>query len=843
MIRTALISAWSHRRRLVSTTFAIVLGVAFLTGTLVIRDSAKAGFATAFGQANAGVDALVRNADDLAGPDAPRAPIDASIAERIATVEGVAVTAPTVSGTAQIVGSDGEPLGGDGPPTLGANWITVPSLNGYHLAEGRAPTGAGEVVIDARSARDGHLRVGSHTTVLTPAPVPVTVVGIARFAGADSIGSTTLVAFTLPEAQRLLLHEQTEVTGVLVGAEPGTTPDELVRRIGHVLPAGTEAVTGAAVTAEQEAAVQSDFLGFFTTALLAFALIALLVAAFSIFNTFGVLGAQRSRESALLRSIGASRAQVLQAGLVEAAAIAAVGTALGIVAGVGIGAGLRALIGADGLGMPIDALVVSTTTVWSSLLVGFGVTVGAATVPALRAARVAPIAALRATATDRKGPSRARTCAGGLLLAAGVALVATATGGDAVLARAGVGALCLVVALVALGPSVAPIAARAMDAVVGRQSVAGDLAWRNAARSPRRTAATATALLVGVSVVSLFTVFASSIEASMRQAMDLGFTGDLMIVPPGGGGAGLDPALAVGLADTPGVGAVAALSFPDVRLDGATTEATATDLDALGSVTDIDVTAGDAQHPAADAFGASTKLADARGWHVGDRVTASFGDGRSETLRLAYLYGDRTLMGDVVIPATVADRHVSQSDVQLIALRYAEGADPVTTRRAVTALTAGHGKPEVQDRDEFVAAQSAQVEVLLRIVYALLVVAIGIAGMGIANTLSLAIHERTRELGLLRAVGLSRRQVRAMIRRESVIVASFGTVGGIGLGVFLGWAMIRALAASEGFGTFALPVVPLVVIVLLGASLGVLAALRPARRAARLDVLTAIATD
>jgi putative ABC transport system permease protein len=380
-----------------------------------------------------------------------------------------------------------------------------------------------------------------------------------------------------------------------------------------------------------------------------------------------------------------------------------------------------------------------------------------------------------------------------------------------------------------------------MGAVVGRRGVPGDLAWRNAARTPRRTAATATALLVGVSVVSLFTVFASSIEASMHQAMDREFTGDLMIVP--GGGAGLDPGLAAGLADTPGVGAVAPLSFPNVRLDGATTEVTATDLDALGSVTDIDVTAGDARRPAADAFGASTKLADARGWHVGDRVTASFGDGRSETLRLAYLYGDRTLMGDVVVPATIADRHVSQPDVQLIALRYAEGADPVTTRQAVTALAAGAGGPEVQDRDEFVAAQSAQVEVLLRIVYALLVVAIGIAGMGIANTLSLAIHERTRELGLLRAVGLSRRQVRAMIRRESVIVASFGTVGGIGLGVFLGWAMIRALATSEGFGTFALPVVPLVVIVLLGASIGLLAALRPARRAARLDVLDAIATD
>ncbi|HET8930362.1 MAG TPA: FtsX-like permease family protein [Acidimicrobiales bacterium] len=843
MIRTSLISAWSHRRRLASTTFAIVLGIAFLTGTLVLRDSATAGFSTAFASANAGIDALVRNADDLSSGDEPRAPIDVSIADEVAAVDGVAAVAPTVSGLAQILDSDGEPVGGNGPPTLGTNWVTDPALNGYHLTAGRAPAKPGEVVIDARSAREAHLDVGATTTVLAPGPVPVTVVGIAAFGDADSLGSTTLVAFTLPDAQRLLLRDPARVSGLLVAADSGVSQDELVRRLDRVVPAGTEAISGSALTAEQEADIQSDFLGFFTTALLVFAAIALLVAVFSIFNTFTVLSSQRSRESALLRAIGASRAQVISAGLVEALAVAAVGTALGIGTGVVIGLGLRSLLGADGLGMPIDGLVVSAATVGTAAATGVVVTVGAALLPALRAARIPPIAALRDAVTERLGVSRGRAIAGALLLAVGVAAVFGASNGDSVLALTGVGALSLLLAFLALGPFAAPAAARLAGLAVGRRGVAGDLAWRNAARNPRRTAGTAAALLVGVSVVSLFTVLGSSIKASMDTSLERGFRGDLVIVPPSGGGAGLDQAMASEMSEISGVSTVASLAFPTVRLDGSPTRVTATDLAAMSQVTDVDVRSGDAHRPGADAFAVSEEIADANDWNVGDRITASFADGISESVRLAYIYGDRTLLGDVVFPAAIADRHIAQHSVQLMAIRFTTGADDATTRQAVDAVAEASGDPQVQDREEFLATQSAQVDVLLTIVYALLVVAIGIAGMGIANTLSLSIHERTRELGLLRAVGVSRRQIKAMVRWESVIVATFGAVGGVGLGVFGGWAMMRALAASQGFGTFTLPVVPLTVILALGTALGVLAALRPARRAARLDVLAAIATD
>jgi putative ABC transport system permease protein len=843
MTHVSLISAWSHRRRLASTTFAIVLGIAFLTASLVLRDTVTAGFSTTFTAANSGTDAVVRNADDLGAADEPRAPIDASLQSRIDVLDGVAATAASVSGPAQILGSDGTPIGGNGPPTLGANWITVPALTGYRIANGRAPVGPGEVVIDARSAKTGHLQVGSRTTVLAPTPTAVTVVGIARFGDADSLGGATLVAFTLPEAQRLLLHDPTKVTSILVAADAGTSASGVVQRLDRALPDGTEAITGAALTAEQQDAVQGEFVGFFTTALLAFAVVALLVAAFSIFNTFTVLAAQRSRESALLRAIGASRAQVLGAGLIEALLVAIAGATVGIGAGVLIGLGLRPLLGSEGLGLPLGALIVSVSTVLTALATGTIVTVGAAMVPAVRASRIAPIAALRASEVDGGRPSRWRALAAGVLLVGSAVLVLTATNGEAAMSRAAIGAFGLVIALVLLGPFAAPLAAAALGAPLRRRGVAGDLARRNAGRNPRRTAGTAAALLVGVSVVSLFTVFGSSVKASMDTALRKGFSGDLVIVPRSAGGAGLSPAMTDRLAEVPQVGSVAALSFPRVRLDGAASEVTSTDLGELAEVTSIDVRSGSTRRLGDGDFGASTKRAALRGWRVGDRVTASFADGRSTTLRLAFTYGDRTLLGDVVFPAAVAGQHVAQQTTEVVLVRFAAGADPTSARRAVTAVSGGFGHPRVQNRQQFLDAQGAQVDVLLRVIYALLGVAILIAGMGIANTLSLSIHERTRELGLLRAIGQSRRQLRAMVRWESVIVATFGAVGGVGLGIFLGWGMIRALAASEGFGTFALPVVPLAVIVLLGAGLGVLAAVRPARRAARLDVLAAIATD
>lgn len=327
MWSTAFRISWAHKRRLAGTTLAVVLGVTFLMGTLVLSDTARAGFEVAFGEANAGTDAVVRSSSMLTGGEQRMAlPLDTSVVDVTRGVDGVARVAPSVEGPVQILGADGEPLGGSGPPTLGAAWIPDQDLTGWDLAEGRPPARPGEVVIDRGSAKAGDLAVGANTTVLTPAPVPVTVVGIATFGDTDSLGGATFTAFSFGEAQRLLLGGRAQVTGVVVAARDGVDQDELVARLSGVLPPGAEAISGDELIAEQRADIESDFLGFFETALLVFAAVALLVAGFSIFNTFSVLGAQRTRESALLRALGASRSQLLRTGLVEAGLVGLVGS-------------------------------------------------------------------------------------------------------------------------------------------------------------------------------------------------------------------------------------------------------------------------------------------------------------------------------------------------------------------------------------------------------------------------------------------------------------------------------------------------------------------------------------
>lgn len=844
VLRTALKGAWARKRRLLGTAAAVVLGVAFLTATLVLGDSARAGFETSFTEANAGTDAVVRSATSVDGADGPiTAPIDAAIVDTVAAVDGVATVAPSVAGFAQIVGADGDPLGGQGPPTLGANWVEDPALNGYDLAEGRVPEGPGEVVIDRASAEAGGLAVGDRTTVLAPTPEPVTVVGIATFGDRDSLGGVTLAAFTLDEAQRLLLGDQPKVTAVVVAGEEGVAQDELAGRIEAVLPGGVEAITGAELTAEQQATIESAFLGFFQTALTMFAAVALLVAAFSVVNTFAILVAQRTRESALLRAIGASRRQVLTAGLVEAAVVGLVGTVAGIAAGVAVAAGLQALMDAAGFGLPVDGLRLDANSVLVAGTVGMLVTMVGGVVPAVRASRVAPLAALRDVEVDDSGASRWRAVLGVVLGAAGVALVLSGTAAEGSVARAGLGALAVVTAVVVSGPVVARPVGSLLGAPLRFRGVAGDLARRNAVRNPRRTAASAAALLVGVGVVTLFTVFGASVSASIGEAVDRSFGGDLVIESTGWSSAGLGPDLLADVRGLPEVGAAAGLGFGAATMDGEDRQVGFADLPALADIADFDVVEGDMAAVGAGELAISADRAESDGWAVGDRVEVGFPDGTTEALTVAAVYDDRALGGDVLVPDEVWVPRAPQPAYALVLVGLADGVALADARDAVVGVTSRYGGPDVSDRDEFVASQAAEVDALLTVIYGLLAVAILIALMGIANTLSLSVHERTRELGLLRAVGQTRSQLRAMVRWESVVVATFGTVGGVAVGVFLGWGLVRTLAATEGLGTFVLPVGSLVTVVAAGAAVGVLAGLRPAWRAARLDVLAAVAAE
>jgi putative ABC transport system permease protein len=478
------------------------------------------------------------------------------------------------------------------------------------------------------------------------------------------------------------------------------------------------------------------------------------------------------------------------------------------------------------------------------VLVGIVVTLIASVAPAVKASRVAPLAALRDVAIDRSGSSRARAVLGVLVSGAGIAAVVAGTAGEGALGTTGLGAVALLVGVVLLGP----VVARPATAVLGlpltlrRKGTSGKLARQNAMRNPRRTAGTASALMVGVAVVSLFTVFAASIKQSMNDIVSEQFAGDLVMAQTDFSGSGMTPDLARDVNALPEVDAAVGIGTAAVRVADVDYSGSAADMALLASMLDLEPVAGDLAAVGEGEIAIQQEWADDHGLTVGGPVPVAFPDGTTEDLVLAATYDEASLMGPVIVPTEVWAPHAGQLTDEVVAVDLADGVSLAEGEAAIQPVADRYGAPEVQDRDEYIDTVAGEVDQLLTIVYVLLLLAIVIALMGIANTLSLSIHERTRELGLLRAVGQTRRQVRAMVRGESFLVALFGTVGGVALGAFLAWALVQALE-SEGFGAFALPIGQLAVVLGLGAVVGVVAALRPARRAARLDVLSAIATD
>ena len=420
----ALAGLRAHRRRLLATGSAVVLGVAFLAGTLMLGDSMAQGFDQLFGTVNAGSDVVVRSGSTVGSGDSEgRGSIDAAVVDRVAAVPGVSRAVGTIDGLGQIVGRNGQRLGGNGPPTLASNWVDDSGINPFHIVSGHAPRGPGQVVIDRGSAVEGRLAVGSATTVLTPAPVPVTVVGIAAFGDQDSAGTATNVWFDTADARAHLLGGQDRVSSVLVATEAGTDAGTVLQDVRRMIPADAQAMTGSELTKEQRAAIDDDFLGFLRTFLVVFSGVAMLVAAFSIHNTFSVVAAQRQQESALLRAIGATRGQVLRSVAVEVLLIGVVASVVGVVVGAGLAVGLQALLSAMGLGVPDDGLVVTSTSVVVAIVVGIVATLLAGITPALAASRTAPLAALREVAAEHVDGLRRRGAAGAVVTLAGVVLL------------------------------------------------------------------------------------------------------------------------------------------------------------------------------------------------------------------------------------------------------------------------------------------------------------------------------------------------------------------------------------------------------------------------------------
>jgi putative ABC transport system permease protein len=849
-VRLSVSSLRAHKRRFAGTFLAVFLGVAFLAGTLVMGDTLRASFDSMFGSATSGTDAVVRSADAITTPgdsQGVRQPVRTDLVSTLDDVPGVAAAAPDIEGAGQLVGKNGKPIGGQGPPTLAGNWITDTKLNPYQLAEGRAPQKSGEVVVNRGAAKKGDLTIGDTTTLRTPDPVKVTVVGLATFGGEDGMAQVTFTGMTRADAEKYLTARPGEAASIKVRAGPGVSEKELVDRLTPVLPKGVEAITGQASAQENTDMISSQFLTIFTTFLLVFSGIALLVATFSIHNTFAIVVAQRTRENALLRALGASRRQVTATTLAEATVVAVTASVAGLAGGIGIAAGLQALFPAIGFPFPEGNLVISVLSMVLPLAVGIVVCLGSALLPAARAGRTAPLAALRETAVDASGASRTRAVTGMGLAALAVATTLSGVLVSPSLWMAGLGAVLALASFVVLGPVASNTAVRILGGPLDKlRGVTGGLARRNALRSPKRTAATASALMIGVAVVSLFTVFGASLKATMDQTVSRSFAGDVAVSTPsfGAGGSGLSPRLAGAIQQLPEVDTAVGLGRGVAQVDGKGRALTVTDPVALERTFDLGKVDGSLRDLGTDGIAVTKAQADKQHLTTGGKAQLAFTDGKKQTFTVRAVYGQSELAGDYVITRAAWAPHRTQDSDTLVAVSFKDGVSTNAGKAAVQKVTVHYGSPEVQTRDDYAQSSAGGIDMMLTLVYALLALAVLIALLGIANTLTLAIHERTRELGLLRAVGQTRSQLRAMVRWESVLVAAFGTVGGLGLGAFLGWVLVKASdGASDSAFAFAIPPVQLAIVALVGLVAGALAGWRPARRAARLDVLRAIATE
>jgi len=837
MLRATLSNLLARKLRLLLSALSIVLGVSFVSGAFVLTDSLGRVFDSLFTQVNAGVAVQVRSVAELEsveGMEAPRRLVSPAVIEQVAAVEGVAEVRGDVYGRADVVGPDGELVNPGPAPALGVNWYDSP-LNPATLREGRAPSGPNEIVIDAGLADRIGYDVGDRAPVLTEAPRrEYEIVGIFGYGDKDNLAGETTVAFDDATA-REVLGTGDSYNHLVVAAEDGVGQAELRDRIRAVLPPGVEAVTGEEA-ADEDAGTLQEGLGFFSTFLLVFAAVALFVGAFLIFNTFTMLVTQRTRELALMRALGASRRQVTGSVLLEAVIVGTISAVVGLGLGIGVAIGLRELFGVLGAELPEGETVILPRTVIVSFAVGILVTAAAALLPARKAASVPPVAAMRDAATPDR-PLRRVGLLGAVLLAAGAAGIGWSLFGAGGLWTLGIAMLLAFVGIAALSPLVARPVISLVGAPLSRR-LPGRLGRQNAMRNPRRSASTAAALMIGLALVSAVSVLGASTKSSI-EVVAARALGAEFVLDTAGPGFSADVVDAIRRIE--GVATVDELRADQVRVGDSTEFVVAVSAGAVGSTITLQERAG-----SVDALGRGTVLVDdteaaARKLAVGDRVEVTTARGGTSSLRVVGTYAENQLVGSWVFDESLA-RSFSTSRAFAALVRLDEGADLPAVRAAMEEVGENNPGVQVQDQSEFVAAQAAQVDQVIQIITLLLVLSVLIAVLGIVNTLALSVIERTRELGLLRAVGLGRGQLRRMVRVESVILAVFGALLGLVVGSAFGALLVTALE-DEGLTELTFPFGRMLLFLVLAAVAGVIAAWLPARRAARMNVLRAIATE
>ncbi|NJP46242.1 ABC transporter permease [Actinacidiphila epipremni] len=854
VLKTSARNFFAHKGRMALSAIAVLLSVAFVCGTLVFTDTMTATFDKLFGSTASDVTISAKKVDDRQATGIPDT-VPASLQGKLLKVPGVAKSDPDVtSQDVTVADSHNEKIGSSsGAPTIVSNWDPT-ETKAVELSSGHLPQTATEAVVDADTAKKKHLEIGQTLRVIAaPGDFNVTISGIVTFKTTNP--GAAVVYIDTATAQAKLLGRTDAYTGYGLTATSGTTDDQLKQNVRAAIGTGYTVDT-AAETKKKDQDDLGGFLNFMKYAMLGFAGIAVLVGIFLIVNTFSMLVAQRTREIGLMRALGSSRGQVNRSVLVEAVLLGVTGSVLGIGGGIGLAVGLMHLMGKVGMKLDTSELTIKASTPLVGLAIGVIVTVVSAYIPARRAGKISPMAALRDAGTPADARAgRIRAAIGVLVSAAGVLALLGASQADKASSGGGLlglGVLLTLVGFVIVGPLLAGVIVRAVSAVVLRFfGPMGRLAERNALRNPRRTGATASALMIGLALVAGMSVVGSSMVASADDQLDSSVGADFIVQVGSNGGQPLTPAAEKALTTTKDIDHFTHYTIVNAKLTTASGETVKTDFSAADPTYPQDLRLKTTQGKLADAYGKDAisvpegfakdhKLA------LGDEVTVTMTGGRPAHLKIAAITSDDTTIehGSMFMNIATARTYLPADKMPGDFMMFAKAVDG-KEKEAYAGLKASvkdYPQIDVRDQTDYKKLVHDQVNQLLYLIYALLGLAIIVAVLGVVNTLALSVVERTREIGLMRAIGTSRRQLRRMIRLESVVIALFGALIGLALG--LGWgATGQRVLASEGLGVLQIPWATIVTVFIGSAVVGLLAALLPALRAGRMNVLNAIATD
>ncbi|WP_407565302.1 ABC transporter permease [Streptomyces sp. 184] len=854
MLRTALRNVFAHKARLLMTVLAVMLGVAFVSGTLVFTSTISDAYTKSSEQGFDHVDVRLQPDDDAdEGRPGEPPPLTQDLLDDAAALPGAKSATGNVAGFAAIADKDGD-LVGDGWSTSGANYYgggkdgTKGEDPRYPMSDGRGPENANEIAIDAKTAERTGYEVGDTPRMSVDGPVlEPTITGIFTTDDGNVAAGGSLVLFDTRTAQELFTKPG-EYTEIDLAAAPGTSEKQLRAEAQKILPAEAEALTGTKLADDQAREIEQGMDGL-RTGMLAFAGIALFVGIFLIANTFTMLVAQRTKELALLRAVGASRRQVTRSVLFEATAVGTVAALAGLAAGTGIGAGLRSLMGATGQTVPDGPLVVSPTTVIVSLVVGIVVTVLAAWLPARRAAKIPPVAAM--SSVHAKASTRSlvvRNTIGAVIAGGGALMVVAGTTADDGKALMGGGAAVLLIGIFVLTPLLSrPLIALAAP-LLRMFGVSGKLARQNAVRNPRRTAATASALMIGLTLITGLTVIGSGISNAIDKmatdAMKADYSVSMTNFTP------LNPEVEEKLAGLDEVTASSPLRNVPVAIGGDEEDLTAVKGENVGQLLELDFTEGsfDGMAEGVPAGGGAAKAivdddtAEDEGWKMGDTVEVTYQDGAKGALTISGIYHGNEMIKGLMLDISVVDGHLDKINDFEVWLKT-EGGESDAMKDKLEAALGDNPAIAVMNEEDVSEAIAGLISMMLNVLYAMLGMAVLVAVLGVINTLAMSVFERSQEIGMLRAIGLDRRAVKRMVRLESLVISLFGGVLGIGLGVFLGWAAGELIASTLDTYSLVLPWERMGYFLAGAALVGMLAALWPARRASRLNMLAAIKSE